>query len=463
MMTSDKNTDQLFRRLNDLEEQPSSRVWDAVEARLDDRGRKRRLMPLLRWGAAAVVLLAAGLLWLFDGTRYLPVDSSVLYTQNEAPGVEKSTQKEDGDKSYQQMTDEEEDRERIGSSLEEGIEKTDEKIEKRVPAGSDDTYFEEQLAEMRSEGPISSSEAGEDLQKMNARPLPEFARTGTRIAKIPAGVSEEVVSTDVERRGERPKPVRTGRSFSIGGEYSPTYAFRDVSGPVSGGSRENATMRGGGGFNLALRINKRWKLETGVNFTSMGQEVNTLTRSDRVYSLSDATPGSGLDVTEVELSNTLGAIIPDASTDDPTAMKTFSSDAGEVIELSPDNLNGENNPLLEQSLGYVRLPFTLRYHIFNGGGMEFSLAGGFSTNWLIDNNAYLRSSGKRQYVGETNGISDMSMSSHAGIAVGIPVFKKVQLRMEPRVDYFISDISEDSPVRYRPYSFGVYTGVFYEF
>jgi hypothetical protein len=55
----------------------------------------------------------------------------------------------------------------------------------------------------------------------------------------------------------------------------------------------------------------------------------------------------------------------------------------------------------------------------------------------------------------------MGFSTHAGVALSVPVFKGFRFRMEPRIDYFISDIGKDTPGDYRPYSFGVFTGVFY--
>jgi len=56
----------------------------------------------------------------------------------------------------------------------------------------------------------------------------------------------------------------------------------------------------------------------------------------------------------------------------------------------------------------------------------------------------------------------MGLSTHAGIALSVPLVKGLHLRMEPRIDYFIFDIGEDSPGAYRPYSLGVFSGLFFE-
>jgi len=35
--------------------------------------------------------------------------------------------------------------------------------------------------------------------------------------------------------------------------------------------------------------------------------------------------------------------------------------------------------------------------------------------------------------------------------------------VEPRVKYFLNSLNSNSSVRYKPYIFGIYTGVSYEF
>jgi hypothetical protein len=158
----------------------------------------------------------------------------------------------------------------------------------------------------------------------------------------------------------------------------------------------------------------------------------------------------------------MGAIQSDHSPATRQDARTFSADANEIVKLSSE-AGGQSSAQLEQLLGYMKVPLTLRYRVFEANDWDVSLSGGLSANWLVDNDAYLSMSGERQYLGRTRGLSGTSFSTHAGVAVGLPLTSRIKLRMEPRIDYFISDISEASPVRYQPYSFGVFTGVFYEF
>jgi hypothetical protein len=136
----------------------------------------------------------------------------------------------------------------------------------------------------------------------------------------------------------------------------------------------------------------------------------------------------------------------------------FQNSSDELIDLA----STDEKPVLKQSLGYIRVPVTLRYQLLKTGRVGLYMSGGISTNWLIDNDAYLERGDEKQRIGETNGLSKTGFSTHAGVAVAVPLYRGLRLRMEPRIDYFISDISEGSSINFRPYSFGVFTGLFYE-
>jgi hypothetical protein len=251
----------------------------------------------------------------------------------------------------------------------------------------------------------------------------------------------------------------------VGGEYSPTYSFRNVSGSATGDMDENGLTAAGGGLTLAVNVNTRWQIETGVRYATMGQEVTTTLRSDQVYSLNAFTySGGSLDnsINEISIANSMGVVSTDLSLVASNDFAGFQKVRGEFVEMESTLVESGDSPVLEQSLGYMQIPVTIRYLLTPKSTIGVSLAGGFSTNWLVDNDAYLHHSGQKQRIGETSGLSDVGFSTHAGVAFSLPVFKGFRFRMEPRIDYFISDIGKDTPGDYRPYSFGVFTGVFYE-
>lgn len=70
MSMQDKDMDELFRaKLDNLEIQPSDRVWKGITVELDGDKRKRGLMPLIRIAAGVTVFIAVGLFFLIKGDK----------------------------------------------------------------------------------------------------------------------------------------------------------------------------------------------------------------------------------------------------------------------------------------------------------------------------------------------------------------------------------------------------------
>lgn len=471
-MIPDNNIDSLFKDLKDLEVSPSNRVWEGVENRLDKK--KKRVIPVFwRIGVAASVLLAIG--WfLFNTEEFYTSDNQIVdmkslseddlsgipsIAQNEPGAGQKDRQngdelttmtvKDDGDNP--ELSHEEKQTEssksfiaensivRTGDSAAQSLKHTT--IEERE---NEDVFFEKMVA--HSFNPDDRNNGFPDTHKL---PNPgEYER----MVMIDDPSSESL--SDIQ------KQKNTVR-FIVGGEYSPTYAFRETSGGVSNNS-ESGINKAGGGISLAMKVNDRLQIETGVKYAMLGQEVKTISRSDRVYSFASNASEKSMDITEVNLSNSLGSVTPNASPSRMEDAAGFQGSSNALVELQSSDFSTSKNPLLEQNLGYLQIPLTLRYRVLEQSNVSLSLSGGISTNWLVDNNAYLEMGGDKKRVGQTQGVADMGLSTHAGVAVSLPVFKGIHLRMEPRIDYFLSDVSQDAPGTFRPYSFGVFTGLFYE-
>ena len=129
-----------------------------------------------------------------------------------------------------------------------------------------------------------------------------------------------------------------------------------------------------------------------------------------------------------------------------------------VIAFMPAGREYPGN--IEQLIDYIEVPLTLRYAVFTRG-MNMSVSAGLRTNWLISNGAYLIEGDGRQRIGETGGIDPMSWSTHAGVAFSVPIHGQLTFRIEPRINYFLGDINEAHPGRFKPYSIGIFSEVQY--
>jgi hypothetical protein len=113
---------------------------------------------------------------------------------------------------------------------------------------------------------------------------------------------------------------------------------------------------------------------------------------------------------------------------------------------------------LKQLLDYIEIPLTVRYALLNSKTL-ITLSGGLSTNFLIDNTAYLIENGEHINAGSTEGISPVTYSSSVGLGIELPIGKSFRFSLEPRFKYFLSPVNSNGYSNFHPYSFGVFGGV----
>jgi hypothetical protein len=477
MIMSENRIDQMFRQFQNLESEPSPRVWQNIEAHLNNK-KKKRVMPLF-WelSVAASVLLAVGLFLLFDSGQNDRVKQTSLYIEPEKVIIDHSTEG--------MVAETLRDDVRGSSSSASTSASASTSVSSAASASTPGNivladfskpenvvnveYIIKQGNEQRSFAPEYSGTTDEEQKQGTEELKPLLSKSvlmdetnypdASRLVFIKRKIETNYIFIP-EKNQE--KDVNSAREhFVLGGEYSPTYAFRNVSGPVPGSGKESGIMTSGGGVSFAMNVNKRWQIETGIKYAMLGQEVSAVSKSNRVFN-SDFFDDEKVDITEISLVNSLGAVDREVSPQTDHVSLAFQKSPDELIDLQASASGVDNTSVLKQNLGYIRVPVTLRYQLLESGRIGLSLSGGISTNWLIDNDAYLERGGEKQRLGETNGLSKTGFSTHAGVAVAVPLYRGLRLRMEPRIDYFISDISEGSSVTFKPYSFGVFTGLFYE-
>lgn len=121
-----------------------------------------------------------------------------------------------------------------------------------------------------------------------------------------------------------------------------------------------------------------------------------------------------------------------------------------------------SNAKLIQNFEYLEIPLYLRYTLFDSK-FDVQMIGGFSTNLLVGNKAFVENSSGRSLVGKTQDMESMNYSSTLGIGVKYDLSKRVSINVEPRIKYYLNSLSSNSSVNYKPYSIGVFTGLSYEF
>lgn len=428
---------------------PSAELWERIEASLNSAGKKKIAFWNRHTSMAATAAMFAGLISL--GIFYFNRIEEHLTVQNQAQSMESDIPAVFGaDKSP-------------GIALQVDANKViSGEIVKNAGAESNAALTESYLpeaqgrtkAEMLAYTPEQALFASE---KVEIKRL--FKNRSVEEWKENYNVDNSIFD-NYEAQKER-------RRVEIGGAVSPVYSFRNTSNTGSANTitamnssySEKGVLSTGGSVNIIIEMGKNWGIESGVRYTRMGQEVNTDIANLKVYGVSSKNNlGS---IKTMSLENSMGNI---KQQDEPTPSRQedmffANREQSLMVELSSAESAAQNGEF-EQHIDYLEIPLTFRYYLLNND-TKLSLSAGISTNWLVGNSAYLIDSGNKQKIGQTEGISDMNFSTHAGLAFSVPLFGQFSFRLEPRINYFLNSVNEENPVKFKPYAAGLYTGIQY--
>ena len=315
----------------------------------------------------------------------------------------------------------------------------------------------------------------EDMTLIAYRPdVPQFINQKIKISNLTKESPKnndwiEKYNVEVKQEENQPYKRKNPTKVQIGGSVSPSYNFRHLSQTAQNNLPSNPNSEEGivtlaAAFDLNVKVHKNWAVESGVRYSRMGQQVYAGSYNESVYAMA-----SGKDrkkppvVNKISLANSMGDVNTKVQGNNNQKVVSTMDYVNTMKVVGFESTSSETNAELQQRIDYLEVPITFRFYVPTNGNVKLSLAGGVSTNWLIDNNAYLNTDGSKQSLGATEGISSMTWSSHAGVALSVPIIGHLSLKLEPRVNYFLSDINSDHPIGFKPYSFGLFSGVQYTF
>lgn len=199
----------------------------------------------------------------------------------------------------------------------------------------------------------------------------------------------------------------------------------------------NTSLSYGVGVNYA--VNKKLKVRTAVNVLS----VDYNTQGIVFYQDTNAKTMANVSPTQ------LGSMIQ---------IKPLNS-----VEMQLDRVISERfDGVLNQKMGYIEMPVEMSYKILDKKfGVE--LVGGFSTLFLSANEIFLKTDdGLNMKIGKATNLNDIHFSSNFGIGLNYKLLKNFDARVEPTFKYQLNTFSSDSG-SFKPYIFGIYSGVSYRF
>lgn len=251
--------------------------------------------------------------------------------------------------------------------------------------------------------------------------------------------------------------------WSLSALASPSYYLRtqsgndEISNQVSSSEQTKISYSGGMGF--AYRISKKLSVQSGLYYTSIGQEIENIYSFSGFGRFDNAKSDHNFEVL------TSGGVIYTENNDvfllDNSGERVLTRYTNDVFDPAKANLSPVSNSL-HQTFSYLEMPLILRYKLIDKS-IDFNLIGGLSYNLLVNNSVHTFIDGKKYSVGETEGLNPFMVSSSVGMGMEYGLTRKISLNLEPMFRYYLNPFSEMPGVKTHPYSFGVFSGLFYKF
>lgn len=142
---------------------------------------------------------------------------------------------------------------------------------------------------------------------------------------------------------------------------------------------------------------------------------------------------------------------------------TLSSQVNNETELLPfeNSIMHANSGYIKQEMGYLEMPVEMTYNLLDKK-FGIKIIGGFSTLFLQDNSLVIISKGRDTLLGEANNLSDVHFSTNLGLGIKYGFMKSFEFNVEPTLKYQLNTFT-DNVGNFKPYIFGIYSGISYKF
>jgi hypothetical protein len=252
--------------------------------------------------------------------------------------------------------------------------------------------------------------------------------------------------------------------WSIAALASPTYYSKFGSGNNDASKQlmasEQPLLSYSGGVAFTYKISKRLSVQSGLYYSSLGQEVDGINSfggfQNFVYT--KGTRNFEVRTTSGTIYTNNGDVFLISSGADNRIMTNYTID---VFDPEKANLKPLNSSI-RQNFSYLELPVVLRYK-FVDRMIDFNIIGGLSYDMLINNSAFAMYNGAKYQIGKTEGLNPNSLSSSLGLGMEYNFSDKLSLNLEPTFRYYLNPFNQATGSGMHPYSFGIFSGLSFRF
>ncbi|MDG1962650.1 MAG: outer membrane beta-barrel protein [Flavobacteriaceae bacterium] len=469
-----KKTDDIFKaKLGQYSEVPGPEMWSRIQKELDQRDRRRFVIPL--WyryaGVAAVGLLLLTLVL----NQSLSTDGVVLQEpsnieRQETP-VLPTTPERSSENSVANQNE-------IVEDLTEAIVATSSakttateslygvsSIQKdnptQAPQGGDsksppptDAFIERAPNTSNTIDQSATAVAvqnTETIDGQNLKPIQagdqeaDFVNNTTPEESTVVALTQEKIETEHDAQ----EPENTfNRTLIVAPMAGPVY-YSSLSGgsaidPFLNDNAKSGDVSFSYGVQVAMRWNEKLTIRTGINninvgYATQGIEIATGPESFGLSAVNYADSGRIISVFDK-------GTFPSGPMNDPT---------NPYGQLSLKSSSG--NPELRSSISYFEIPLEAQYQLIEGR-VSLSLISGLSGLFLNNSEVTVSDNVNRYVLGALNNLNDFSFSTNIGLGIDYRLFSRVLLKIEPTFKYQIGAYSDPS-IDFSPYQLGILSGL----
>ena len=215
-----------------------------------------------------------------------------------------------------------------------------------------------------------------------------------------------------------------------------------------------------GGVSLAYKLTSRLSIQSGLYYSSLGQEVGGVNAYSGFNQYDNSKSGHNFEI--MTASGTVFSSNSDVflnSSELPARIQSYYTN--DVFDPVKANLSYVSSSIF-QDLSFLELPLILRYKIIDRK-IDINVIGGMSYNFLMNNSVYAVVDGGKYPIGTTNDLNTVSLSSSLGMGMEYKLSKSLSVNLEPTFRYYLNPFNSASSAAFHPYSIGIFSGVSYKF
>ena len=506
-MSERKNIERLFQeKFKDFEANPSEEIWSNIEAKLDEK-KRRRIIPFW-WklsGVAALFIIGFLLTKAVYNNNISTSKETVTESNRSEPKIN-STNSDTREKSNEVKAPKNSSNDAIVTNSKfkkstetsnsvvnsskdavvsetanekqsvnknsnfkknkNAIKRTFEKEENQIASNSNETFVSTtNLTKTEKEKNSSENTNSTTTKEINLTDLKGSADSNSKIATTKVenkindtinkkeSIANNVLEELLNEKESKVKQESKGNRWQLTSNVAPIFL-----GSISNGSPIDPELKNnsksynttvGFGLGVSYAVNSKLKIRTGLNKFNLGYNTNEIDYYVGMQSrtLRNVTPTAASAMIQVEST---------ASVNNPSTSLSES-------ELLPfeNNFVTKNKGYINQEIGYLEMPLEMSYSVLDKK-FGFKIIGGFSTLLLQDNSITLVSDNRTTLLGEANNLNTLHFSTNLGLGLKYGFTKSFEFNVEPTVKYQLNTFSSNAG-GFKPYLFGIYSGVSYKF